>query len=86
VLHSYVYQIIREKVAVAGTFAEGKFRPARVRWGQRVLTIQTITTEFTQRDGQGQHGHYSVVADGLVCRLRWHINEQQWWLEEIWCE
>lgn len=85
-LHSYVYQIIGEKIAVAGTFTAGSFTPCRLRWGKRTLNIQTITMRFSERDGRYRNYLYSVVADGLVLRLRWQVADQQWWLAELWSE
>lgn len=84
--HDQHYQTIHEKIAVAGVYANATFIPKKIRWGKKVLPVETITMSAEVRDGAVRTRMYSIVSLGTMYRVSFNRDTEQWFLEEVWCE
>lgn len=81
-----MYQTIHEPIAVAGVFAKGGFKPTKFRWRSREYPISQITILADFTDGGRPQRQYSVMSLGNVYRLLYARDDENWFVEEIWCE
>ena len=81
-----MYQPIHEPVSVAGVYEQGKFRPVKFRWKEKLLPISEICSVHDFRDGSVQKRRFSVMASGNVYLLEFDRRQETWMLEQIWLE
>lgn len=83
-----MYQTIHEQISVAGVYDHGrlKFTPKKIKWRQRLYTVDEITLTSDVKDGGVRQRFYSMVCGPNVYRVVFNRDTEAWWLEEVWCE
>lgn len=81
-----MYQPIHEPVSVAGIYENGKFRPVKFRWRQKLLNITEVCSVHDFRDGTVRKRRFSVMAQGTVYLLEFDRSQESWILEQLWIE
>jgi hypothetical protein len=81
-----MYQTIHEQITVAGVYKSHTFTPRKFLWRKKPYLITEITLKADTKDGGVIKRLYSVVVKGNVYRLEFNRDNENWWLEEVWCE
>lgn len=81
-----MYQTIHEQVDVAGIFRQGLFQPKKFRWQGQIYQIDQITLQANLRDGGIRQRTYGVMSGANLYRLLYNRENEEWFLEEVWCE
>ena len=58
-----VYEDIYEEIEVISLFTDGKIRPLRFKWNERIYKINTINGHWINSQGYTKQHHFSVIAD-----------------------
>ena len=81
-----MYQIIHERIEVAGVYKNARFEVRKFLWKDREFKVSEVTLVSDVRDGAARLRWYSVVAKGTVYRIIFNRETEVWWLEEVWVE
>lgn len=81
-----MFQIIGEKIIVAGVYKNAIFLPKKFSWRDKTYLIEQITLISQIRDGQVKKRLYSVLSQKTLYRLLFNRDTEIWTLEEIWVE
>jgi hypothetical protein len=81
-----MYQIIGEKVNVAGIYTQGKFQPKKFQWRNQEFVIHVQHTVHDFKDGTVRKRRFSVTARNNVFLLEFNRDTELWTLEQIWIE
>jgi len=81
-----MYQLIGDRIEVAGVYQRAKFVPKKFKWKQRVYPISEVTLSSDTKDGGVTKRLYSVVSQGNVYRLSFDRDHEEWLLDEVWYE
>lgn len=81
-----MYQTIHEKIAVIGVYNQGTFVPRKFQWQRRVYPVAQVTLTSDYKDGGVAKRMYSVASGANVYRLLFDRQDEQWFVEEVWCE
>lgn len=81
-----MYQIIGEKVDVAGVYSKGRFHPKKFAWKGRAFVIDQVASCHDFKDGSVRKRQFAVVANGNTYLLNFDRDIEQWVLQQIWVE
>ena len=59
-----MYEHLDESIAVIALFEQGRLRPIRFRWKDRVYRIARITGQWIAYQGQRKLHHYAALCEG----------------------
>jgi hypothetical protein len=79
-----MFQIISEKIEVAGVYQNAHFIPKKIQWRKKIILIKEITLISDIRDGQVRKRMYSVMCGNELYRIIFNRDTEIWTLEEIW--
>ncbi len=74
---------IDEPVVVEATFYEGRIRPLRFKWNNRIIKIKRVTYHWTQRDGFRMIHFFSVTDGGTLYSLSYETDTLCWRLNAV---
>ncbi len=81
-----MYQRIHEPCVVAGVYKNGTFTPRKFLWNNHQYAIEKMTFITDIRDGAVQKRMYSAQVGANLYRILFNRTEEQWFVEEVWCE
>lgn len=74
---------INEPVAVVASFYNGKVRPLKFRWNQRVIHIKEVTYQWVQQDGFRRWLFFSVSDGKTLYNLSYDPEDLSWNLRAV---
>lgn len=82
-----VYEDVKESIEVISVFRQGRMRPLKFRWRDRVYRITRIHGGWISDQGYTKHYHYSVSADGPDCfEIAFDTGNMAWELTRVFME
>ncbi len=78
------YEEIGDKVEVIALFRDGRLRPLKFRWKDRVYRIERVNGEWVSDEGQTRFYHFSVMTNGPdVYEIRFNSGNRVWNLARV---
>ena len=80
-------EALNQPIDVITVFAEGKLRPLRFKWRNRVVKVSKVTGEWLRDEGIGPVRYYAVLADNSdYFELAYDIEKTRWRLCRVWMD
>ncbi|RMG75060.1 MAG: hypothetical protein D6710_00660 [Nitrospirae bacterium] len=74
---------IDEPVGVVATFYQGRIRPLKFRWGDRVIPVKSVTYQWIRQDGFKRLYFFSVTDGKTLYNLSYDGDTLTWRLEAV---
>jgi hypothetical protein len=80
-------ELLNQPIEVLSLFAEGRVRPLRFRWRNRVVKVRRLTGEWVRQEGIGRVQYFSVLAENDdYFELAYDVDQGSWRLCRVWME
>ena len=80
-------ELVNQPIEVLTVFAEGKLRPLRFKWRNRVVRVRQVTGEWAREEGIGPVRYFAVLAETSdYFELAYDVGRSRWRLCRVWLE
>ena len=78
------YEDIQDKIEMIALFQDGRIRPLKFRWKERVYRVERVNGEWVSDEGETRFHHYSVMTTGPdVYELTYNSQSSGWRLNRV---
>jgi len=78
------FEDIRDPIEVIVVFREGKMRPLKFRWRDRVYKVERINGGWVSDEGRNRLYHYSVMGEGPdVYEISYNPERFSWLIDRV---
>ncbi|MFH0881560.1 MAG: hypothetical protein V2A56_01100 [bacterium] len=78
------YEDIGDRIEMIALFRDGRIRPLKFRWRNRVHKVERVNGEWATDQGQTRLYHYSVMTSGPdVYELTYNSDSRGWVLARV---